>query len=194
MDFERTCTLFPLSAHTPTPRSLKNIIYVPKVTHNLLSVRQLTRDNNVFVDFHLYDVFVKGRDSREIILSGRSWCGRYPITTPPVQQDFSSVHVSSAKCPCHLGHPVSPVVQHVLQRHAFPTDSSNKSIFVYDACQQRKSHHFNFSLSIHVIKTRLELIYYNVWGPAQTSISIIIIMWVLLMPIVVLLWLYLLKH
>jgi hypothetical protein len=72
MDFERTCTLFPLSAHTPTPRSLKNIIYVPKVTHNLLSVRQLTRDNNVFVDFHLYDVFVKGRDSREIILSGRS--------------------------------------------------------------------------------------------------------------------------
>jgi hypothetical protein len=47
---------------------------------------------------------------------------------------------------------------------------------VYDACQQGKSHHFNFSLSIHVIKTLLELIYYNVWGPAQTSISIIIIM------------------
>jgi histone deacetylase 1/2 len=48
---------------------------------------------------------------------------------------------------------------------------SNKNTLVCDACQQGKSHQLPFPMSTHVIKTPLELIYSNVWGPAQTSIS-----------------------
>jgi histone deacetylase 1/2 len=95
----------------------------------------------------------------------------YAIGAPPVKQAFSSVCVSSAKWHCRLGHPVSPVVQHVLHRHALPIESSNKDTFVCDACQQGKSHQLSFSLSTHVIKTPLELIYPDVWGPAETSVS-----------------------
>jgi histone deacetylase 1/2 len=141
------------------------------ITRNLLSVKKLTHDNNVFVEFHPNDVFVKDRDSREIIISGRSRDGLYPIGAPPVNQVFSSVHVSSAKWHCRLGHPATPVVQHVLHRHALPIESSNKDSFVCDACQQGKSHQLPFPLSTHVIKTPLELIYSDVWGPAQTSVS-----------------------
>jgi histone deacetylase 1/2 len=72
---------------------------------------------------------------------------------------------------CRLGHPASPVVQHVLHRHALPIESRSKDIFVCDACQQGKSHQLPFPLSTHVIKTPLELIYSDVWGPAQTSVS-----------------------
>jgi histone deacetylase 1/2 len=160
-----------LSTHTSTPLHLKNVLYVPEVTRNLLSVKKLTRDNNVFVEFHPYDVFVKDRDSREIIISGQSRGGIYPIGAPRVIQAFSSVRVSSAKWHCRLGHPASLVVQHVLHRHALPIESSNKDIFVCDACQQGKSHQLPFSLSNHVIKTPLELIYSDVWGPTQTSVS-----------------------
>ena len=31
---------------------LKNILYVPKASKNLVSVNRLTRDNNVFLEFH----------------------------------------------------------------------------------------------------------------------------------------------
>jgi hypothetical protein len=42
---------------------------------------------------------------------------------------------------------------------------------VSDACQQGKSHQLPFSLSQHVTTAHLELIYSDVWGPAQTSVS-----------------------
>jgi histone deacetylase 1/2 len=79
--------------------------------------------------------------------------------------------VLSAKWHCRLGHPASPVVQHVLHCHALPIESSNKDIFVCDACQQGKSHQLPFPLSSHVTKTPLKLVYSDVWGHAQTSVS-----------------------
>jgi histone deacetylase 1/2 len=159
-----------IPTHTSTPLYLKNVLHVPEVTRSLLSVKKLTRDNNVFVEFHPDDVFVKDRDSREVVLSGRSQGELYPIGAPPLQV-FSSVRVSSAKWHCRLGHPASPVVQHVLHRHALPIVPSNKNNLVCDTCQQGKSHQLPFPVSTHVIKTPLELIYSDVWGPAQTSVS-----------------------
>ena len=49
---------------------------------------------------------------------------------------------------------------------------SNKDVAtVCDACQQGKSHQLSFSDSSRVVKTPLELIYSDVWGHAQTSVS-----------------------
>jgi histone deacetylase 1/2 len=48
--------------------------------------------------------------------------------------------------------------------------SVNK-VLVCDACQQGKSHKFPFSLSTRVTTAPLEIIYSDVWDPAQTSIS-----------------------
>jgi histone deacetylase 1/2 len=42
---------------------------------------------------------------------------------------------------------------------------------VCDACQQGKSHQLPFPISTHVINSPLELIYSDVWGPAQPSVS-----------------------
>jgi hypothetical protein len=54
------------------PLHLKNVLHVPSVTRNLLFVRKLSRDNNVFVAFHPFDVFVKDRVTRDFLLGG--WC------------------------------------------------------------------------------------------------------------------------
>jgi histone deacetylase 1/2 len=71
-----------------------------------------------------------------------------------------------------LGHPAFPVVQHVLHSHDLPsTIESNKHKAVCDACQQGKSHQLPFSLSTRVTKHPLEIIYSDVWGPAQVSVS-----------------------
>ena len=48
---------------------------------------------------------------------------------------------------------------------------SNKDVVVCDACQQGKSHQLPFSESSRVVKHPLELVFSDVWGPAQTSTS-----------------------
>jgi histone deacetylase 1/2 len=78
--------------------------------------------------------------------------------------------VSRAQWLSHLGHPATPVVQHILHRHELPSVLVNK-VLVCDACQQGKSHQLPFSLSTRVTTAPLEIIYSDVWGPAQISIS-----------------------
>lgn len=70
-----------------------------------------------------------------------------------------------------LGYPASPIVRHVLHRHELPSESSNKDVAVCDACDQGKSHQLPFSVSTHIVKTPLELVFSDVWGPAQLSVS-----------------------
>jgi histone deacetylase 1/2 len=59
-----------------------------------------------------------------------------------------------------------------LHRHELPSESEsvNKDV-ICDACQQGKSHQLPFSLSTHVTTSPLEIIFSDVWGPAQTSVS-----------------------
>ena len=47
---------------------LNNLLHVPHITKNLLSVSQFARDNRVFFEFHANHCYVKCQDSKEIIL------------------------------------------------------------------------------------------------------------------------------
>jgi histone deacetylase 1/2 len=49
--------------------------------------------------------------------------------------------------------------------------SHNKNLAICDACQQGKSHQLLFVSSSRVVTTPLELVFSDVWGPAQTSVS-----------------------
>jgi histone deacetylase 1/2 len=76
---------------------LKNILHVPSVTRNLLSVNFFSYDNNVFFEFHPWYFLVKDRDSREILLRGGCHGGLYNLDVSSVKQAFSSVKVSRAQ-------------------------------------------------------------------------------------------------
>jgi hypothetical protein len=68
---------------TPSSRSLalNNVLHVPKATRNLLSMSKLSHNNNIFIEFHHHDLFVKGLDTRTPIFRG-SCCGcLYEIKT-----------------------------------------------------------------------------------------------------------------
>jgi histone deacetylase 1/2 len=161
----------------PTPSSkpfyLDNVLHVPSVAKNLLFLHRLAHDNNVFVEFHPNSLFVKVLLTGAIILRGHCRGGLYSLdasSRPHVKQVFHALKASSAQWHAHLGHPASQVVQHVLHRHRLPLEST-KLVPVCDPCQQGKSHQLPFSLSSHIINNPLELIYSDVWGPAQTSVS-----------------------
>jgi histone deacetylase 1/2 len=101
--------------------------------------------------------------------------------------------VSRAQWHSRLGHPATPIVQHILHRHELPSILVNKSL-VCDACQQGKSHQLPFPLSTRVTTAPLEIIYSDVWGPAQVSVSGHQFYVSFVDAYSLFTWLYLLKH
>jgi hypothetical protein len=161
-----------LLTHKPKQLHLLNVLRVPSATRSLLSIPKLTRDNNVFTEFHPFHCFIKDRDTRvDVLLRGRMRHGLYALDVPPIPQAFSGVRVSSTHWHARLGHPATPIVRHVLHHHDLPVVSNKNAETVCDACQQGKSHQLPFSESSRVVKTPLELVFSDVWGHAQTSVS-----------------------
>lgn len=47
---------------------LNDILHVPFIPKNLLSVQRITQDNNIFFEFHPHHFFVRDRHSENILL------------------------------------------------------------------------------------------------------------------------------
>jgi histone deacetylase 1/2 len=105
---------FICQALLPTPSSchlhLRNILHVPDVTKNILSVKKFTRDNNVFIEFQSSNIFVKDLAMRDVLLRGRCHGGLYALDEPPIKQALSSHRASSTQWHARLGHPSSQIV------------------------------------------------------------------------------------
>lgn len=74
-----------------SPKSVKlsNILVVPKLTKSLLSISKLTRDNNVFVEFHANECFVKNLQGKTV-LRGVIDNDLYHLTPPPTSTSTKS--------------------------------------------------------------------------------------------------------
>lgn len=68
---------------------LNNILYVPQIAKNLLSISQFTYDNNVLIEFHYDCCLVKDKTSHKVLLKGSLVNGLYHI-------DLSSLSIKSA--------------------------------------------------------------------------------------------------
>jgi histone deacetylase 1/2 len=49
---------------------LNDLLHVPNISKNLLSVSKFAKDNNVFIEFHSHHCYVKSQDSKHILLEG----------------------------------------------------------------------------------------------------------------------------
>ncbi|KAI5415694.1 hypothetical protein KIW84_040924, partial [Lathyrus oleraceus] len=61
---------FPLSNHPNSSLMLHNLLLVPHITKNLMSVSKFAQDNRVFFEFHPQVCLVKSQDSSEVLLRG----------------------------------------------------------------------------------------------------------------------------
>ena len=64
-----------------TTLSLHNLLHVPSINKNLVSVSQFAKDNNVYFEFFPNHCFVKNQDTKEIILQGKVKDGLYVFPT-----------------------------------------------------------------------------------------------------------------
>jgi hypothetical protein len=148
---------------------LNNILHVPHISKNLLSVYQFAKDNNVYFEFHPSFFCVKDQFSGTILLQGKSKDGLYPLHCLSKISRNPSVYlgerVSIDQWHSRLDHPSLRIVHQIISKYQLAV-GKNKDTSVCHACQLGKSHRLPFPLSPSVSSGPLDLIFTDVWGPS----------------------------
>lgn len=69
---------------------LKNMLCVKKIAKNLLSISQITKDNDVIVEFHSDHCLIKDKATRAVLLQGSLKDGLYQLQVSAVAQNASA--------------------------------------------------------------------------------------------------------
>lgn len=65
---------------------LKNLLFVPHITKNLLSISKLTTDNSLIIEFCGNTCFLKDKKKRTILLEGVAMKGLYKLKLEPISK------------------------------------------------------------------------------------------------------------
>ncbi|KAF8394586.1 hypothetical protein HHK36_020800 [Tetracentron sinense] len=157
---------------------MQDILHVPCITKNLLSVSQFSKDNDCHFVFTSSGFSVKDNKSGKILFQGRSSKGLYPLHFQPHDKNkpysspsaFTSSTVSSSVWHHRLGHPSHQTLQQVAPHIHLGRSSQHQTIC--SSCQMGKSSRLPFQLSDSISQYPLELVHTDVWGPSSiTSIN-----------------------
>ena len=146
---------------------MHNVLYVPEITKNLLSVSKLTADNNALVEFDANYCYVKDKLIGKILQRRKLRDGLYQLSSVISQVNKDPCVYMSLKKNWHrkLGHPNNKVLEKVLKICNVKTSSHDQFSFC-ETCQFGKLHLLPFKSSSSHAKEPLELIHSDVWGPA----------------------------
>ncbi|KAI0509952.1 hypothetical protein KFK09_010552 [Dendrobium nobile] len=159
----------------PTPNRkllLSKIFHTPSLKFNLLSISQLTKDNNISIIFDPSGFTLKDLRTHKVILQGPCEGGLYSL---PTTSTSASQHALSATSPPinhwhhRLGHPhtrISDIIS-----NCNPHLSINKSRVNCTFCNASKCHKQVFEFSCHRQNMPLAMIHSDVWGPAPVTSS-----------------------
>ena len=156
------------SLKTPTHYfSLSNVLYVPTMKKNLISISNLCRTNNASIEFSPTSFFVKDLRTGAILLQGPTKDGVYewPAATPPQPSPllaFSSVKTTPSAWHHRLGHPSSVIFKHIVSSFKLDCSRTHGETFNCNSCQCNKSHKLPFSVSTVTSSFPLEVIFSDV--------------------------------
>ncbi|GJT74228.1 putative RNA-directed DNA polymerase [Tanacetum coccineum] len=149
--------------------SLKNILHVPEISHNLLSVQIFCHDKNVFFEFHTSYFVVKDESTLTTLLTGPSKHGLYTITLPQLKSinkvSLSVVQASPTIWHRRIGHLHQPILHYMLSNFSLPVTNKSLSSFC-NSCPLGKSSKLPLFESGFRSNNILDLVYCDVWGPA----------------------------
>ena len=108
--------------HPPHKIHLRNILHVPSASKNLVSINRLTRDNNVFLEFHPDHFVMKEQVMRTPLLKGPCEGDLYPIKLFPSRSSSNKAALGAIKPSASVWHhrlryPSTPIVQQILSQH-----------------------------------------------------------------------------
>ncbi|KAJ4769263.1 hypothetical protein LUZ62_053520 [Rhynchospora pubera] len=149
-----------------TTLKLTNVLCVPSITKSLLSVSQLTADNNVVVEFSSNSCFVKECTTNKVLLHGILNNGLYKLVLPSQQQHVLHVsHLSADVWHSRLAHCSMDVIDKLRKSNVIKMKHS-PSLFTCMGCNKAKAHKLPFQPSLRITSQPLEVVHSDLWGPA----------------------------
>lgn len=82
-----------------SPFLLRNLLYVPSITKNLVFVLQFCKDNFCYFEFHASHFFVKDTQTQQVLLNGPTHNGLYVFPTISAQPNSPSTHLGEWASP-----------------------------------------------------------------------------------------------
>ncbi|KAJ3698372.1 hypothetical protein LUZ61_002077 [Rhynchospora tenuis] len=146
------------------PIYLNNVLHVPKITKNLLSISQLLRDNDVIVEFSSSYCFIKDRVTHQTLLLGNLTNGLYSLQQPTTHQALHIAHNSSEVWHSRLVHCSHNVLDTLAKTNCLVINSKTK--FFCEDCNKAKAHKKPFVSSISAATEPLQVVHTDLWGPA----------------------------
>ncbi|XP_048443298.1 uncharacterized protein LOC125478769 [Pyrus x bretschneideri] len=108
---------------------MKNVLHVPSLGVNLMSVKQLCKDNRCWVICDDINFFVQDKVTREILYKGRSRpheLFQIPVSSWTVPKAFIGQLIKSSLWHQRLGHPTNEVMAVMLAKSQIPVSTDNK--------------------------------------------------------------------
>jgi hypothetical protein len=157
--------------HTPTTNfSLRDVLVVPHLVRNLLSVRKFTRDNNCSLEFDAFGFSVKDLQTQRVMLRCNSAGDLYtiPAVDPPAT---ASAHLATSSQLWHqrLGHPGVASLASLNKNSLIACNNIDRSLC--QSCQLGKHAHLPFATSTSRTLAPFELVNCDVWTSPVASIS-----------------------
>jgi hypothetical protein len=143
--------------------TLNNVLCVPSMEKNLISISQFCTSNNVSIEFLPSIFFVKALHTGTILLKGQTKDGVYEWPTSSPLIAFSTIKTTSFDWHHRLGHPAFSILKHIVSSNHLGSSSSLSSDFSCNACLCNNSHKLSFSNSTIVSNKPLEIIFSDVW-------------------------------
>ncbi|GJU06838.1 retrovirus-related pol polyprotein from transposon TNT 1-94 [Tanacetum coccineum] len=152
---------------------LKNVLYVPGLTCNLLFVPQIFDEENCIVQFAPNICVIQDFTSRMVIGAGeRKDGGLFYFREVPTTQVFKTTTTTSIPFDIwhkRLGHPSLEVLKLLPQVNQNKKDRELSQSC--DVCHRAKQSHEKFSVSDNKVASIFELIHCDLWGPYKTTSS-----------------------
>ncbi|XP_074297796.1 uncharacterized protein LOC141628572 [Silene latifolia] len=143
--------------------TLRRVLFVPHLTCHLISVSQLTADNDYILQFTKDRCVIQDRPLRKMIGVGELRDGLFILSSTDSAPTVHTLDTSGSYELWHrrLGHPGGNVVQFLPLPHSL---SVNKSL-VCDVCHRAKQTRASFNLSENITSDIFSLIHCDHWGP-----------------------------
>jgi transposase InsO family protein len=162
----RGSSVLPTSSSTFT---LSDVLVVPSLVRNLLSVRQFTRDNNCSIEFDALGFSVKDMASRRVMLRCDSDGDLYTIPAATHTSPHASIAITTSLWHSRLGHPSSTAINTL--RNTFAISCNKVEPPLCHSCQLGKHVRLPFTPSQTRNSALFDLIHCDVWTSPVASIS-----------------------
>ena len=161
------------------PIKLNFVLYVPKLTQNLLYVHRICLDNNCWLIFDAFCFWIQDKATWRLLYKGLCSNGLYPIhslahscstTNQPVMQHKALLGqlVNSTTWHNRIGHPSNSIVSLMLQKsHMACTKESNPSLC--QSCLEGKFCKLPFQSNVNKSVVPFEIVHSDLWGPTPCT-------------------------